>query len=52
MTVVARPRTIASIFTHVGEVLYRESIVAENSRPGGAGPDRSVKTPTICGRKS
>ena len=27
------------------------SIVADSDSPGGAGPIRSVKTPTICGRR-
>ena len=50
--VITTPRIMTSIFNNVGELLYRESMVAENSSPGGAGPDRSVNTPTICGRKS
>ena len=52
MTVIATPTIIASSLSSVGDVLYRESTVAENCSPGGAGPDRSVNTPTIWGRKS
>ncbi|SHX64932.1 Uncharacterised protein [Mycobacteroides abscessus subsp. abscessus] len=46
------PRIIAMNLATVGELLYRVSTVAESFRPSGAGPDRSVKMPTICGRKS
>ena len=43
--------TIASSFNVVGVVENRVSMVAENRNPGGAGPVRSVNTPTICGRR-
>ena len=51
-TVIATPRIIAIHLISVGPLLYRVSMVAEKLKPGGAGPDRSVNTPTICGRKS
>src|SRR6201986_4137299 len=43
--------TIASSFNVVGVVENRVSMVAENRNPGGAGPVRSVNSPTICGRR-
>src|SRR3984957_12568241 len=43
--------TIASSFNVVGVVENLVSMVAENFNPGGAGPVRSVNTPTICGRR-
>ena len=43
--------TIASSFRVVGVVENLVSMVAENFNPGGAGPVRSVNTPTICGRR-
>ncbi len=42
---------IASSFSVVGRVENRVSMVAETASPGGAGPVRSVNTPTICGRR-
>ena len=52
ITVIASPTTITTSLRSVGEVLYRESRVADNVIPGGAGPAKSVNTPTIWGRKS
>ena len=43
--------TIASSFSVVGVVENRVSRVADMLSPGGAGPVRSVNTPTICGRR-
>ena len=43
--------TIASNFSVVGVVENRVSMVAESFSPGGAGPLRSVNTPTIWGRR-
>ena len=43
--------SIAVSFSGVGVVVNRVSIVAESDSPGGAGPVRSVNTPTIAGRR-
>ncbi len=43
--------TIAASLRSVGRVENRVSMLAENVSPGGAGPTRSVNTPTICGRR-
>ena len=43
--------TIAASFKAVGVVENRVSMVAEALSPGGAGPVRSVNTPTIAGRR-
>ena len=43
--------TIAASFKAVGLVENRVSITADALRPGGAGPVRSVKMPTIAGRR-
>ena len=43
--------TIAISFSVVGVVENRVSMVAESRSPAGAGPVRSVNTPTICGRR-
>ncbi len=51
-TIVARiAPTIADSFKVVGVVENLVSIVADICSPGGAGPIRSVNTPTICGRR-
>src|SRR5581483_8647674 len=50
MIVAAIATSIAVNFKTVGEVENRVSITAETESPGGAGPTRSVNTPTICGR--
>ena len=51
MTVEMIANRIAVNFSGVGFVVNRVSIVAENSMPGGAGPVRSVNTPTMAGRR-
>ena len=43
--------TIATSFSVVGVVENRVSMVADSRSPGGAGPVRSVNTPTIWGRR-
>ncbi len=50
-TVAAMASSIAASFTAVGLVENRVSMVAETLRPGGAGPVRSVNTPTMFGRR-
>ena len=49
MTVETIASSIAASFRAVGWVVNRVSMVADNDSPGGAGPVRSVKTPTIGG---
>ncbi len=49
--VAAIASSIAASFKAVGLVENRVSMVAENVSPGGAGPVRSVNTPTIAGRR-
>ncbi len=49
--VAATASTIAASFSAVGVVEKRVSIVADSRSPAGAGPLRSVNTPTICGRR-
>ena len=44
-------RRIAASFNGVGVVENRVSMVADSDSPGGAGPIRSVNTPTIDGRR-
>ena len=43
--------TIAASFKAVGLVENRVSMTADALSPGGAGPVRSVKMPTIAGRR-
>ena len=43
--------TIAASFKGVGLVENRVSMTADALSPGGAGPVRSVKMPTIVGRR-
>ena len=50
-TVAAIASTIAASFKAVGLVENRVSMVADSDSPGGAGPVRSVNTPTIAGRR-
>ena len=42
---------IAASLIAVGPLENRVSMVAVTLKPGGAGPVRSVKTPTIAGRR-
>ena len=49
--VAAIASSIAASFKAVGLVENRVSIVADTLSPGGAGPVRSVNTPTIAGRR-
>ena len=42
---------MATSLSVVGCDVKRVSIVADNDRPGGAGPLRSVNTPTMAGRR-
>ena len=51
MTVATIARIIAVSFKAVGLVENRVSITADRLSPGGAGPVRSVNTPTIAGRR-
>ena len=51
MTVARIAPTIAASFKGVGFVENRVSMVADIDKPGGAGPVRSVNTPTIAGRR-
>ena len=43
--------SMAASFKAVGLVENRVSMVTDADSPGGAGPTRSVNTPTICGRR-
>ena len=45
------PAAIAAAFNCEGELVNRVSIVAEKVSTDGAGPVRSVNTPTIWGRR-
>ena len=49
--VAAIASSMAASFSAVGRVVNRVSMVAETLRPAGAGPVRSVNTPTIPGRR-
>jgi hypothetical protein len=51
MTVATIASSIAASLSVVGLVVNRVSIVAERESPWGAAPVRSVKTPTIDGRR-
>jgi hypothetical protein len=50
-TVAAIANSIAVSFKTVGLLVNRVSSSADTDSPGGAGPMRSVNTPTICGRR-